>query len=240
MDGPEQLRGRSAAGYGDNSPPVGSKWLGYIISLIPHSGLPFQLDVGLVGWDRCGHDRLRSNCQVDLLRWWTALFCLLLSIENGSDVFGNGYAEGESYPSVLVSMSSAAPLTAQGQAVFSKTTTLSRSLSVKWTLLIDGVGGSDLERVWAGSWPIAGEETDDLREDLRGRPRSIHSNVLESLYDFLVSFCSWRVHNYDFVLPMEWQYKHVHPCQTLFGRLLEECCFEENKTSKAFSKKIKL
>ena len=92
------------------------------------------------------------------------------SIENGSDVFGNGYAEGESYPSVSVSVSSAAPLTARGRAVFSKTTTLSRSLSAKWTLLIDGVGGSDLERVWTGSWPIAGDEMDDLREDLRGFP----------------------------------------------------------------------
>lgn len=93
-----------------------------------------------------------------------------ISIENGSDVFGNGYAEGESYPSVSVSVSSPPPLTARGRAVFSKTTTLSRSLSAKWTLLADGVGGSDLERMWEGSWPIAGDESDDLREDLRGFP----------------------------------------------------------------------
>ena len=54
-----------------------------------------------------------------------------ISMENGSDVFGNGYAEGESYPSFSVSVSSAPPLTARGRAIFSKTTTLSRSLSAK-------------------------------------------------------------------------------------------------------------
>ena len=32
------------------------------------------------------------------------------------------------------------------------------------------MGGSDLERTCAGSCPIAGDESDDLREDLRGFP----------------------------------------------------------------------
>src|SRR5258706_14897151 len=51
-----------------------------------------------------------------------------ISIVNGSDVFGNGYAERASYPSFSVSVSSAPPLTARWRAIFSKLTTTSPSV----------------------------------------------------------------------------------------------------------------